>query len=103
MNLGRVIGTVWASRKHTGFEGLRMQLLQPLTGELKPAGGVIAACDSVGCGPGELVYYVLQYEATLPFPERPLTPIDAAIVGIVDQHDDRRDEVLADGRGVAGA
>ena len=103
MNLGRVIGTVWASRKHTGFEGLKMLLVQPLTGEGEPLGRPIAACDSVGCGEGELVFYVLQYEATLPFPERPLTPIDAAIVGIVDQHDDRRDEVLQSGRGEAGA
>ena len=104
MNLARVIGTVWATRKHPGIEGLKMQLVQPVTGEGKPVGRPLAAFDSVGAGPGELVYFVDQYEATLAFPDRPLTPIDVAIVGIVDRLDDDSQRVLgAGGRGEAGA
>ena len=38
MNLGRVIGTIWATRRHPGLEGTTMQLVQPLTCELKPNG-----------------------------------------------------------------
>ena len=94
MILGLVIGSVWASHKQPGTEGLKIQLVQPLTGELRPQGRPLAAFDSVGAGPGELVYYVLQYEATLPFPDRPLTPIDATILGIIDEVHDQAAAVL---------
>jgi microcompartment protein CcmK/EutM len=93
LNLGRVIGTIWATRKHPGTEGIKMQLVQPLTGELKPAGSPLAMFDSVGAGEGELVYYVLQYEATLAF-DRPLVPFDASIIGLVDRVDDESERVL---------
>ena len=33
MNLGRVIGKVWATQKHPGSEGLKMLLVQPITAE----------------------------------------------------------------------
>ena len=103
MILARVVGNVWASRKHSGLAGLKMLLVQPVTGEGTPYGAPRAAFDSVGCGPGELVYYVEQYEATLAFPERRLVPIDCAIVGIVDSLEDASAEVLAaDGLGKAG-
>ncbi|MBL4848156.1 MAG: EutN/CcmL family microcompartment protein [Planctomycetes bacterium] len=103
MNLGRVIGTVWASQKHDGFAGLKMQLIQPLSGDGTRAGGTRVACDSVGAGPGELVFTVDQYEATLAFPALKNVPIDCAIVGIVDELNDQSAEVLAsDDRGGAG-
>jgi len=94
MNLARVIGTVWATRRHPGLEGTKMQLIQPLTGELRPFGSPLAAFDSVGAGPGEVVYYVTQYEATLAFPDRHLVPTDCSIVGIVDRVDDESERVL---------
>ena len=103
MNLGRVIGTVWASQKLEGFNGLKMQLIQPLSGAGLPLGGLRIACDSVGAGPGELVYTVDQYEATLAFPAKSLVPIDCAIVGIVDALEDQSAAVLASPeRGEAG-
>lgn len=95
MNLGRVIGTVWATRSHPGLTGLKMQLVQPLTGEGKPAGAPLAMFDAVGAGPGELITFVTQYEATLAFAERRLVPTDAAIVAIVDRVDDESRRVLS--------
>lgn len=103
MNLARIIGTVWATRKAAGLDGLKMQLIQPLSSELKEQGKPIAAFDAVGAGPGELVYFVTQYEATLAFAERPLVPVDAAITGIVDRVDDDTKGVLRASRGEAGA
>ncbi len=104
MRLARVVGSVWATRKVGGIDGLRMQMIQPLTTELKPDGGMLAAFDSVGAGEGELVYFVSQYEATLAFPDRKLVPTDQAIVGIVDRLDDESERVLAsDDLGKAGA
>lgn len=104
MRLARVLGSVWATRKVAGIDGLRMQMIQPLTAELKPDGAMLAAFDSVGAGEGELVYFVSQYEATLAFPDRKLVPTDQAIVGIVDRLDDDSERVLgSDDLGKAGA
>lgn len=104
MNLGRVIGSVWATRSHAGLTGLKMQLVQPLTGEGKPAGAPLAMFDAVGAGPGELIYFVTQYEATLAFADRRLVPTDAAITGIVDRVDDESKRVLGgDDLGKAGS
>ncbi|MGZ3689497.1 MAG: EutN/CcmL family microcompartment protein, partial [Bdellovibrionota bacterium] len=57
MNVGKVIGTVVASRKDPKLEGLKLLLLQQtdLTGA--PKGGQVVAVDSVGAGLGEVVLY----------------------------------------------
>ena len=44
MRLARVIGTIWATRKESGTEGLKMQLVQPLTGEGKPVRRAAVRC-----------------------------------------------------------
>jgi|JI10StandDraft_1071094.scaffolds.fasta_scaffold941999_3 ethanolamine utilization protein EutN len=83
MNLGRVIGTVVATRKYEGLEGVKFLLIQPLDHGQKKVGDPIVAADTVQAGPGELIYYVNSREAALaldPF----FVPVDAAIVGIVD-------------------
>ena len=83
MNLGRVIGTIWATRKDENLAGAKMQLLQPLDHLDRKIGGPIIAIDTIGAGPGETVLYITAREAVLPF-FRPMAPIDASIVGIVD-------------------
>ncbi|GIW71841.1 MAG: hypothetical protein KatS3mg102_1383 [Planctomycetota bacterium] len=94
MKLARVIGTIWASRRAPNLDAPTLQLVQPLTGELQPDGEPFAAADTVGAGPGELVLYVTAYEAVIPYVTRPggpglgtLVPVDAALVGIVEQHE----------------
>jgi ethanolamine utilization protein EutN len=86
MYLGRVIGTVVATRKYEGLEGCKLLLVQPLDDQLEPTGPVQAAVDTVKAGPDDLVYLVGSREAALaldPF----FVPVDAAIVGIVDAVD----------------
>lgn len=83
MNLAKVIGTVWATRKDENLTGAKMQIIQPLDHEENKVGDPIIAVDTVGAGAGETVYYVTAREATIPYPTR-IAPIDAAIVGIVD-------------------
>lgn len=82
--MARVIGRLWATSKYDDLESATLQVLEPLTCELRPAGAPFIAVDTVGAGPGELVFYVTAYEAVIPF-HRDLVPIDAAIVGIVDE------------------
>ena len=85
MNLAKVVGTIWATVKDPYLERSKIQLIQPLTEKGKKLGGVIAAVDTVGAGQGEVVFYVTAREAGLPFTEPLLTPVDAAIVGIVNR------------------
>lgn len=86
MNLARVIGTIWATRKDENLEGAKMQIIQPEDHHERQIGDPIVAVDTIGAGPGELIFYVTAREAVLPHPTE-MAPIDAAIVGIVDHVD----------------
>jgi len=84
VQLARVIGTVVATTKTPGLEGVRMLIVQPLDRHRAPSGAPVVAADAVHmAGPGELVYIVAAREAALAMPE-PFVPVDHAIVGIVD-------------------
>lgn len=85
MNLARVIGTIWATVKDPHLDHAKLQLIQPLSETGRRIGDPLAAVDTVGAGQGEIVFYVTSREAALMFPEPLLTPVDAAIVGIVDR------------------
>lgn len=84
MQLARVIGTVVATVKSPGLEGVKLLVIQPLDRHRQPVGGQLVAADAVHmAGPGELVYFVAAREAAQAMPD-PFVPVDHAIVGIVD-------------------
>jgi len=84
MQLGRVIGTVVATVKYEGLEGVKLLIVQPLDKRQEPEGRPVVAADAVHmAGPGELIYFVGSREAAQALPE-PFVPVDHAIVGIVD-------------------
>ncbi len=94
MNLARVIGNVWATRKDANFEGAKLLVLQPVNDALQASAAPLVAVDTVGAGVGETVFYVTAREAVLAYKRDldHLTPCDAAIVGIVESingHDPR--------------
>ncbi|GJQ19739.1 MAG: ethanolamine utilization protein EutN [Bacteroidia bacterium] len=86
MFLGKVIGTVWATRKDENLRRLKLQFVQPLTASREKAGSPIVAVDVAGAGPGETVLYITAREAVIPLPVE-TAPVDATIVGIVDRID----------------
>ena len=84
MQLARVIGTVVATVKTPGLEGMKLLVIQPLDRHLAPVGSQVVAADAVHmAGSGELVYFVAAREAAEAMPDR-FVPVDHAIVGIVD-------------------
>ncbi len=83
MHLGRVIGTIWATRKYETVKGYKLQFVQPLNGDLEKTGDPIIAVDTAGAGPGEIIFYVTASEAVIPM-DVDMAPVDASIVGIVD-------------------
>lgn len=84
MQLAKVIGSVVATIKDPSLEGAKILMIQPLTDAMEPSGYPIAAVDVVQAGEGDIVYWITAREASLALPE-PFTPVDASIVGIVDQ------------------
>ena len=85
MQLGRVTGTVVASVKANGLEGVKLLVVQPLDEHREPDGRAVVAADAVRmAGPGELVYVVAAREAAEAL-DPAFVPVDHAIVGIVDE------------------
>jgi ethanolamine utilization protein EutN len=87
MQLARVVGTVVSTQKHPTFEGAKLLLVQPITLDDKPRGATLLAVDSVGAGVHEKVLVVIEGRAAGEAVGRKLTPVDAAIIGIVDSVD----------------
>jgi ethanolamine utilization protein EutN len=84
MQIGKVIGTLVATKKHHKMDGAKLLLVQPLTLEGKPRGVAVLAIDSVGAGVGERVLLVVEGKAAGDALGRKAAPVDAAIIGIVD-------------------
>jgi len=84
MQIGKVIGTVVATKKHHKMEGAKLLLVQPMTLEDTPRGVAVLAIDSVGAGVGEKVLIVLEGKAAGDALRRKAAPVDAAIIGIID-------------------
>ena len=83
MLLGKVVGTLVATRKEPTLDGLKFLLLKQLDIEGRETGGYRVAADVVGAGMGEVVLYATGSAAR----QTRLTdkrPCDAVIMAIVD-------------------
>jgi microcompartment protein CcmK/EutM len=83
MLLGRVTGTVVASRKEPLTEGWKLLVVRQLDAEDKETGGYVVAADAVGAGVGEVVLYASGSSARNTEITRD-KPCDAVIMAIVD-------------------
>jgi ethanolamine utilization protein EutN len=87
LQIGRVVGTVVSTQKHRKFDGAKLLLVQPLNLDDTPRGNVVLAVDGVGAGVHERVLIVLEGRAAGEARGRKGAPVDAAVIGIVDQMD----------------
>ncbi len=87
MIIANVIGNVWSTKKKDEISALRLLFVQPLGKDLKPDGEVLVAADEVGAGFGEMVIVTQGAPAMQAFNKEALIPIDAVVVGIVDNID----------------
>ena len=79
-----MVGNVVATQKNEKLQGAKLMLVQPLTLDGKPKGGVVLAIDSVHAGIGDRVLLVQDGKADMQVLGRGLAGVDAAIVGVVD-------------------
>ena len=85
MQIARVVGTVVSTQKHRKFEGAKLLLVQPETPQGEAKGAALLAVDSVGAGVSERVLVVIEGRAAGEALGKKHAPVDAAIIGIVDQ------------------
>jgi ethanolamine utilization protein EutN len=83
MILGRVAGTVVATRKDDKLSGRKLLLVKTVDPETRAESGYVVAVDTVGAGAGEYVICVSGSSARMAAGLKEL-PVDTAIVGIVD-------------------
>lgn len=84
MQLGKVIGTVVATKKDEKLEGLKLQIVKHVDVDGKPMNSFVIAVDSVGAGVGEIVLVAAGSSAR----QTTITegkPVDAIIMAIVDE------------------
>ncbi len=83
MILGRIAGTVVATRKDEKLEGRKLLLVKVVDPETRAESGYVIAVDTVGAGAGETVICVAGSSARMAAGLKD-HPVDAAIIGIVD-------------------
>jgi ethanolamine utilization protein EutN len=94
LQLGRIRGSIVATRKPDALQGVRLVVIEPLNSELEVTGPAIAAIDVVYAGLNDIIYWVGSREAAFAT-EAPHSAVDAAVVGIVDRVDLLRDRARA--------
>ena len=86
MILAKIVGTVVATRKDERLVASKLLVARPLDPSGKPDGNYLVAIDTVDAGFGETVLIVSGSSARMAAGLKDC-PVDAAIVGIVDQID----------------
>ena len=83
MFIGRVIGTIWSTKKTENLENLRFLVVHPMNLNKEPNTDIVVVADRLGAGPGETVMCAYGHAARTAIGNTDLS-IEAAVVGIVD-------------------
>ena len=86
MFLGKVIGTVWSTKKDENLVGAKFLIVRQLDLDLKEKSNFVVAVDSVGAGEGEIVL-VATGSSSRQTEFTKNKPVDAVIMAIVDKLD----------------
>lgn len=86
MFLGKVVGTVWSTKKSLDLEGIRFLVVHPYDLEKDPTRNIVIVADRLGAGSGEMVICAFGKAARTAMGNQEMA-IEAAVVGIVDRVD----------------
>lgn len=95
MFLGKVIGTVWSTKKDENLVGAKFLIVKQLDLNLKEKENFVVAVDSVGAGEGEIVL-VATGSSSRQTEFTKNKPVDAVIMAIVDKLDIALKEYLSE-------
>ena len=92
MLLGKVTGTVVATRKEPKLSGLRFLVVEELGVDMSETGKMVIAADAMQAGVGEVVLFAQGSSArqTLVTTERPVDATIMAIVDVLEVHGETR-------------
>ena len=86
MIVGKVVGSLFSTRKSEKLVGNKFMIVEPVE-TMRSAGECLVAIDIIGAGVGEYVL-VAQGSAARIGCDMADAPVDAAIVGIIDEGQD---------------
>jgi microcompartment protein CcmK/EutM len=86
MLLGRIVGTVVATRKDPRLVSTKLLVVRPMDPRGKAEGNYLVAVDTVDAGVGETVLVVSGSSARMASGLKDC-PVDAAVIGIIDTVD----------------
>src|SRR5215207_2893885 len=86
MFLGKVVGTVWSTKKTPDLEGVRFLVVHPIDLDKEPTKNIVVVADRLGAGVGEIVMCAYGKAARTAVGDQEMA-IEAAVVGIVDRVD----------------
>jgi len=84
MLIARVVGEIVTTAKAPSHVGQKALLVQPLSLDGSNQGEPIVAMDAVDAGVGDRVLVVTEGWSAMTAVERPNSPIDMAIIGVID-------------------
>jgi ethanolamine utilization protein EutN len=87
MLIGKVVGDVVATQKTPSHAGRKILIVQPLQLDGSNRGEAVLALDSVDAGVGDRVLLVTEGFSAMTAVGRPNSPIDMAVIGIIDTVD----------------
>jgi microcompartment protein CcmK/EutM len=86
MILGKVVGTVWATRKDEELVGLKFQIVKHVDLDYKLKDTFVVAVDTVQAGVGDIVLMCSGSSARQTATTKN-KPVDAVIMAVVDKLD----------------
>ena len=86
MFLGKIVGTVWSTKKTPDLEGVRFLIVHPIDLDKEPTKNIVVVADRLGAGIGEVVMCAYGKAARSAIGNQEMS-IEAAVVGIIDRMD----------------
>ncbi|MDD2774023.1 MAG: EutN/CcmL family microcompartment protein [Elusimicrobiales bacterium] len=91
MFIAKVVGNVWATRKHRSLEGRKLMLVKPFSPETGACAGetTLAVDGGTGCGPGSVVLVLDEGGSARMILKDENAPVRTLVCGIIDSIDSK--------------
>ena len=95
MFIGKVVGSLWSTRKTESTSGVKFLIIQPYNLNKAPNTDTVVVADVLGAGEGELVMVAYGKAARIAVGNEDMS-IEAAVIGIIDEYTIDKDSYHGD-------